>query len=156
MKRKPRKRDGIGEKGFRYRILYQSLMIGLISFAAFLIGLSSKGSDTERIALAQTMTYAVLGSLQLVHIFNIRDNRKTVFSKDSLKNKQLIFAVAFNALLMILTLSVPKIRDIFKLTIIPGKMVVIIIFLIFLPIVIVEIMKLFKINEVKEEKDDLD
>ena len=155
MKRKPRKRDGIGEKGFRYRILYQSLMIGLISFAAFLIGLSSKGSDTERIVLAQTMTYAVLGSLQLVHIFNIRDNRKTVFSKDSLKNKQLIFAVAFNALLMILTLSVPKIRDIFKLTIIPGKMVVIIIFLIFLPIVIVEIMKLFKINEVKEEKDDL-
>ena len=156
MKRKPVKRKGVTEKGFKYRVLYQSLMIGLLSFIAFLIGLTSKGSDAERIAIAQTMTYAVLGFSQLVHVFNVRDNRKTVFSKDSFKNKQLIFAIIFNVILMILTLSVPEIRDIFKLAIIPIDMIAVMIILILLPIFIVEFMKLFKLNEVKEEKDDMD
>lgn len=156
MKRKPQKRKGVTEKGFMHRLFYQSFIIGFISFAAFLIGLAGKGSDTERIAIAQTMTYAVLGFSQLVHVFNVKDNRKTIFTKKTLENKKLIFATIFNAILMILTLSVPGIRDIFKLTAIPIYKIPVMILLIFFPLVIVEIVKLFGFNEVKEEKDDLD
>lgn len=156
MKRKPRKRKGVMEKGFKYRVIYQSIIIGLIAFVAFLVGLSSTGSDDERISIAQTMTYAVLGFSQLVHIYNVRDNRRTIFSLDLFSNKKLILATIFNVIIMILTLSVPEIRDIFKLSAIPKDMIPIMVGLVFIPIVVVELMKLFKLNEVKEEKDDLD
>lgn len=156
MKRKPRKRGGTAEPGFKYRVIYQSIMIGLIAFIGFLYGLTVEGTDEIRIAIAQTMTYTTLGFAELVHIFNIRDNRKSIFKSNPLKNKQLNFAVIFNTILMILTLSVPKIRDIFKLTIIPKEKIPFMIILIFLPILIVELMKLLGINELKEEKDDFD
>lgn len=146
----------MNEPGFKYRVIYQSLIIGIISFLSFIYGLLSEGTDITRIALAQTMAYTVLGFSQLVHVFNIRDNKKSIFNKSTLNNKQLNFAIIFNTILMLLTLFVPQIRDIFKLTIIPKEKIPIMVILILLPIVIVELMKLFKLNEVKEEKDDLD
>lgn len=152
MKVKPKKRGGLTEPGFKYRIIYQSIMIGLLSFIAFIYGISSEGSDIERISLAQTIVYAVLGFSQLVHVFNVRDHKKSIFNSNPFKNKQLNFAVIFNCILMILTLSIPEIRDIFKLTIIPKEKIPVILLLIFLPLIIVELMKLLKLNEVKEEK----
>lgn len=156
MKQKPRQGDQAISKGFKYRIIYQSLMIGILSFVAFLIGLSTQGTDAERIALAQTMTYAVLGFSELVHVFNVRDNRESIFKSKPFRNKKLILAIVFNFILMFITLYIPQIRDIFRLTIIPTCMIPIIILLSIMPIIIVELMKFFKLNELKEEKEDVD
>ncbi len=156
MKVKAEKRKGLENRGFRYRIIYQSVVIGLLSFAAFLIGLTNEGSDAERIAIAQTMTFTVLSFAELIHVFNVRDSKKSIFKSDAFKNKFLILATIFNSILMFLTLSVSQIRDILKLTVIPRHNIPIMIVLIFLPTIIIEIMKYLDLNELKEERDDLD
>ena len=73
MERKPLKQGkGIFTKGMTMRIIYQGIMIGIITIIAFIIGLATTNStDAERIKAGQTMTFCVLSLPQLVHIYNI-------------------------------------------------------------------------------------
>ena len=75
MERKPLKQGkGIFTKGMTMRIIYQGIMIGIITIIAFIIGLATTNStDAERIKAGQTMAFCVLALSQLVHIYNIRD-----------------------------------------------------------------------------------
>ena len=77
MKRKPLKntKKGIFTKGMTWRIVYQGLMIGLLTLTAFIIGLSTPDvSQEEKVKIGQTMAFYVLALSELVHVFNIRDN----------------------------------------------------------------------------------
>ncbi|MBR1654515.1 MAG: cation-translocating P-type ATPase [Clostridia bacterium] len=160
MNRKPNKKQkGIFTKGMTWRIVYQGLMIGLLTLAAFIIGLGTKnvpvmdGKTPEevRVAIAQTMAFIVLALSELVHVFNIRNNKKSLFTGGLFSNLVLIAAIAVSAGLMFAVLLIPALRDLFNIVLLPTENLIETICLVFAPVVIVEIFKLFRINTIKGE-----
>ena len=153
MKRKPKKAiEGVFTKGMVWRIAYQGIMIGTLTLIAYCIGLSTPNQpDLIRIEIGQTMAFIVLAFSQLVHVFNIRNNKISIFKTGIGGNSKLILATIVSAVLMLVILCVPALRNIFNLVALPMENIVEVITLIFTPIVIVEIFKLLKINTSKDE-----
>ena len=155
MKRKPLKANtGIFTKGMTWRIIYQGIMIGLLSLAAFVIGLSTSNPpviegltpEEVKVEIGQTMAFIVLAFSELVHVFNIRNNSKSIFKTGIGGNKTLFGAIGISALLMIIILAIPALRTIFSIPVLPVENILETIGLVLAPIVIVEIFKLLKIN----------
>ena len=159
MNRKPKDtKKGIFTKGMVLRVIYQGIMIGALTLIAFCIGLSTNNIEGTpeyvehvKIEIGQTMAFSVLALSQLVHVFNVRDNKNSIFKTKPFNNKTLLGAIAISALLMITILVVPVLRQIFSIWALPVENILEVICLVFAPIVIVEIFKLFKINSVKDE-----
>ena len=186
MYRKPIKKDeGIFTKGRTFRIIYQGAMIGLLTLAAFLIGLATPddklpimveydnkvvsieeidnidevlanggeyiSKEKVKIEIGQTMAFIVLAFSELVHVFNIRDNKNSIFKTGILGNSVLILAVVVSAALMAVILVIPGLRHVFSIPVLPMGNIIEVIALILAPIVIVEILKLFKLNTAKNE-----
>ena len=148
MKKKPKKSKGIFTKGMTWRVVYQGIMIGLITLAAFIIGLSTPGVDDPnmKIKIGQTMAFCVLALSELVHVFNVRDNKKSLFKTKVFNNSKLILAILASAALMFVILLVPGLREIFSIVALPAQNILEVVILVFAPILIVEIFKLLKIN----------
>ncbi len=159
MKRKPTKpNQGVFTKGMSWRVIYQGMMIGLLTLAAFVIGLATTNEpinglslDRSKIEVGQTMAFVTLALSELVHVFNIRDNKKSIFKTNIFNNSKLILAIIASAALMIVILAIPGLRNVFSIPVLPSKNIVELVILIFAPLVIVEIFKLFKINTTKDE-----
>ncbi len=148
MKRKPVKPGkGIFTKGMTWRVIYQGIMIGFLTLAAFCIGLATPGYEEHiRIEIAQTMAFTVLALSELVHVFNVRNNQESIFKTNIFNNSKLILAVLVSAMLMLIILFVPALRDIFSIWKLPAENILEVVLLVFSPILIVEIFKLLKIN----------
>ena len=97
------------------------------------------------------MAFSVLALSQLVHVFNIRDNKHSIFKTKPFNNTKLILAIAVSAMLMITILLIPALRTIFSIWALPVENIIEVVCLVFAPIVIVEIFKLLRINTAKEE-----
>ncbi len=159
MDRRPVKKDeGIFTKGRTFRIVYQGFMIGLLTLAAYLIGIGSTKTaignltlEETKIEVGQTMAFTVLAFSELIHVFNIRDNKNSIFKTGILGNSILIYAVVISALLMGVILVIPQLREIFSIPILPVGNIIETVLLIIAPVVIVELMKLFKVNTAKDE-----
>ena len=119
---------------------------------SFIIGLSTKGvSQEEKVQIGQTMAFYVLALSELVHVYNIRDNKKSIFKTGIFNNSKLILATLVSASLMFIILFIPALREIFKLAILPTAHILEIVLLVLAPVVIVELLKLLKINTTKDE-----
>ena len=154
MNRKPNKKEkGIFTKGMTWRVVYQGVMIGLLTLLAFIVGLATPGvtDETMKIEIAQTMAFCVLALSELVHVFNIRDNKNSIFKTGVFNNMKLILAIIVSASLMFVILLIPQLRTIFSIAQLPKENIIETILLVLAPIVIVEIFKLFKINTTKDE-----
>ena len=159
MQRKPIKPGkGIFTKGMTWRVVYQGIMIGGLTLAAFMIGLATTKEpigtltlDQSKIEVGQTMAFVTLALSELVHVFNVRDNKKSIFKTKVFNNSKLIWAILASAALMIVILAIPMLRTIFSIPILPKANIIELIILIFAPIIIVEIFKLLKINGSKDE-----
>ena len=155
MSRKPIEKDkGIFTKGMTWRIAYQGVMIGLLSLTAFVIGISTKdvpvieglSPEQVKVEIGQTMTFIVLAFSELIHVFNIRNNKESIFKTGIGGNKQLFGAIGISSLLMVVILAIPALRTIFSIPILPVQNIVETILLVIAPVIIVEIFKLLKIN----------
>ena len=159
MQRKPIKPGkGIFTKGMTWRVLYQGIMIGGLTLAAFMIGLATTKEpigtltlDQSKIEVGQTMAFVTLAISELVHVFNIRDNKKSIFKAKVFNNSKLIWAIIASAALMLVILAIPVLREIFSVPVLPTQNIVELILLILAPLAIVEIFKLLKINTIKDE-----
>ena len=159
MKRKPEKPGkGVFTKGMTWRVIYQGAMIGLLTLAAFMIGLATTKTpidgltlDESKIEVGQTMAFVTLALSELVHVFNVRDNKKSIFKTKVFNNTKLIWAVLVSAALVFVILAIPALRTIFSIPVLPKQNIVELICLILSPILIVEIFKLLKINTTKDE-----
>ena len=107
--------------------------------------------EKVKIEIGQTMAFIVLAFSELVHVFNIRDNKNSIFKTGILGNSILIYAVVISALLMGVILLIPQLREIFSIPILPVGNIIETVLLIIAPVVIVELMKLFKVNTAKDE-----
>ena len=148
MERKPSKhKGGVFTKGMTWRVIYQGIMIGLLTLAAFILGLSTKGESPEmRVQIGQTMAFYVLALSELVHIFNIRNNHKSLFKTKVFNNSKLILAILGSAALMFIILFTSGLRNIFGLVLLPVEHIFEIVLLVFTPVLVVELFKLLKIN----------
>ena len=159
MQRKPVKPGkGIFTKGMTWRIVYQGVMIGGLTLAAFMIGLATTKTpingltlDQSKIEVGQTMAFVTLALSELVHVFNVRDNKKSIFTTGIFNNMILIGAIAVSALLMFVILFIPALRNIFSIPVLPSENILELVLLVLAPIVIVEIFKLFRLNTSKDE-----
>ena len=149
MKRKPlQPSKGIFTKDMTFRIVYQGIMIGVITLIAFIIGLVSTTEpidgltlDESKIEVGQTMAFVVLALSELVHVYNVRDNKKSIFKTNILNNKVLIGATLVSAALMFVILLIPGLRHVFSIPVLPVGNIIEMIVLVFSPILIVEIVK---------------
>lgn len=161
MDRKPNKNKSVFTKGMVWRIAYQGILIGLITIIAFIVGLATpdenlpviEGLTNEeiKVEIGQTMAFCVLAFSQLVHVFNVRDNKTSIFKTGIFSNKQLILAVLASAALMFIILLIPALRHIFSIPVLPVGNVLEIVILSLMPLIVVELFKLIKINTSKSE-----
>ena len=185
MKRKPKKQKGIFTKGMSFRVVYQGIMIGLLTLAAFIIGVATPDENLPemvkmdnklysveeienidealangaeyvekqeiKVEIGQAMAFIVLAFSELVHVFNIRNNKKSLFKTHPFNNKMLLLAIGGSALLMLAILFIPALRHLFSIPILPIGNLIETVLLVLAPIVIVEIFKLLKINTSKDE-----
>ena len=159
MNRKPNKPGkGVFTKGMTWRVIYQGVMIGLLTLGAFMIGLATTTApidgltlDESKIEVGQTMAFVTLALSELVHVYNVRNNKLSIFKTGIKGNSKLIWATIASATLMLVILFVPALRNIFSIPVLPTENVIELIGLIVAPLLIVEIFKLFKINTIKED-----
>ncbi len=159
MNRKPAKPGkGVFTKGMTWRVIYQGAMIGLLTLAAFMIGLATTKEpignlslDASKIEVGQTMAFVTLALSELAHVFNVRNNKKSLFKTKVFNNTKLIWAILASAGLMFVILAIPALREIFSIPLLPTENIIELVCLILAPVVIVELFKLFKINTTKDE-----
>lgn len=110
MKRKPiDPNQGIFTKHFTTRVIIQSLIIGLTTLAAYMIGMKTS------VDVARTMTFAVMVFCQFTIIFSIRSGYNW-FTHKMFTNRWLWLTIVFVTALTLLVLLVPGMQSLFKLT----------------------------------------
>ena len=126
MMRPPRNsKDGLFSGGLFFDIIYQGILVTVITIAAYLIGASFEfGTDffpQLRAAGASghgmTMAFLTMSMCEIFHSFNLRSQRKSVFSIKG-QNGILWAAMIGSLLLTTLVLEVPFIANAFGFTVI--------------------------------------
>ena len=161
MKYKPRNPNDSLFKGSSISLLLNGLLIGLITLAAFVIGVKYYNGDTSLFPLfpkdlsadalehAQTMAFVVLSVSQLVHSLNMRNDKKSIFQIGLFSNKYLIWAIVFGIVLQDLIISIPFLANAFSVHALNLADWGIVTGLSLMPLLLNEIAKIFKRNSSK-------
>ncbi len=148
MTRPPRdSKDGIFSGGMGFDIIYQGILVTVITLASYIIGHCMevgyfempKGVSND----GMTMAFLTLSMCEIFHSFNMRSQRKSVFSLPT-HNKVLWAAMIGSLTLTTLVLEVPAVANAFGFTPVDWKEYGIALVLAFLVIPIVEIVKFFQ------------
>ena len=152
MNRPPRNsKDGIFSGGLGVDVVYQGVLVTIITIAAYLIGASMElgagwfaalraAGESQR---GMTMAFLAMSMCEIFHSFNLRSQRKSVFSLKT-TNKILWAAMLGSLLLTTLVIEVPFIAKAFGFTPIGATEYAIAMGLAFLVIPVVEFVKLIQ------------
>ena len=152
MNRPPRdSKDGIFSGGLGVDVVYQGVLVTLITIAAYLIGAAMEFGGDWFAALraagesghGMTMAFLAMSMCEIFHSFNLRSQRKSVFSLKT-QNKVLWAAMLGSLVLTTLVIEVPFIAGAFGFTTIGLTEYAIAMGLALLVIPVVEIVKLFQ------------
>ena len=152
MNRPPRdSKDGIFSGGLGFDVIYQGILVTVITVIAYLIGASFEFGEgwfaTLRAAgesgHGMTMAFLAMSMCEIFHSFNLRSQRKSIFSLKT-QNKILWAAMLGSLLLTTLVIEVPFVAKAFGFTTIGALEYGISIVLAFLVIPIVELVKLIQ------------
>ena len=152
MRRPPRNsKDGIFAGGLGFDVIYQGVLVTIITLAAYLIGASFEfGNDWFTVLRAagesghgMTMAFLTMSMCEIFHSFNLRSQRKSVFTLKG-QNKVLWAAMLGSLALTTLVIEVGPIANAFGFTVIGLTEYAISIGLAILVIPVVEIVKLFQ------------
>jgi len=152
MNRPPRNsKDGIFSGGLGIDVIYQGVLVTVITIVAYLIGAFMDPEIGSFAALraagesghGMTMAFLTMSMCEIFHSFNLRSQRKSVFSLHS-HNKVLWAAMLGSLLLTTLVIEVPFIAGAFGFTTIGLLEYGIAMGLAFLVIPVVELVKLLQ------------
>ncbi len=124
MNRPPRNsKDGIFAGGLGFDVIYQGVLVTIITVVAYLIGASFEFKDgwfdTLRAAgesgHGMTMAFLTMSMCEIFHSFNLRSQRKSIFTLRT-QNKILWAAMLGSLLLTTLVIEVPFIANAFGFT----------------------------------------
>lgn len=145
MREKPRRRnESIFANRFALKILLQGVMVGALTFAAFILGRLMTGVDFKAAVQADagmTMAFMTLSLAELFHAFNLR-SKHSLFKTGPFTNRYLCGAFIAGALLQAAVALLPFARELFGLYMLTPAMWGIVLGLSFMPIVIMEAVKL--------------
>lgn len=151
MKRKPRGKKSNFLSAVGISILYQGILEGILVLGVYQIGLHI-GPHIDNYKLlhgdALTMAFLTLGLIQLFHAFNSKFITKSIFCKDTLKNKWFNLAIIVSAIIMS-AVEIPGLTSLFKVTELNITQWFVVLTAGILMIAIVEIVKLFQRNAEK-------
>lgn len=142
MKKKNRRSSLLDFESFII-ILFYGILIGWLSFIAYYIGFNMGTDLNNSIMLGQTMTFMTLTTAELFHAFNVRSERYSIFKMGIFTNKYIIYAFITSIILQYGILLFPTTRNLFNITFLTFKQILIIVLLSIIPIIVVELGKLF-------------
>lgn len=137
MKHPPTKKGTLFEKGMIFNIACYGMLLTLLSFTAYFIGLQ------QNYETAITMTFITLCLSQIVHAMNQHSNTISFFSKEQPKNKMLFLAMLASVLILMTIIFVPALSQFFSIAPLDSTQWLITIGLSFIPLGVSEIIKLF-------------
>lgn len=153
MKHKPRSPKDSLFKGSLFTLLFNGVLIGILTLIGFVYGVNKYGADTvtlvniannpEALMHAQTIAFVVLSGTQLIHSLNMRSSDKSIFKIGLFSNMYLIYAMVVGISLQMAVIYIPPIARMFNvipLTLADWGLVIV---LSLIPLVINEIIKLF-------------
>ena len=158
MKEKPRHAKESLFSGSVPFLIFNGVIIGLLTLIAFIAGAKFYTGDTNLFPLfperidddallhAQTMAFVVLSFSQLVHSFNLRSRTKSIFSIGIFTNKYLVFSLLIGVLMQVCIISIPPLANIFGVHALTLRDWGFVLLLSIIPLVVNEIIKLVKRN----------
>lgn len=135
----PRKpKEGLFAGGVGARILWQGMMIGILSLTAYWLALRW-GRTVEE---AHTMTFITMALSQIVHSFNVRSMNLSLFTIGIGTNRSLIYAFITSAAALLVVVFIPFLRGVFGTVMLRPSDWALVLGLSLAPLVLVEISKL--------------
>jgi len=156
MRRKPRlSSEGVFANGVGIDVAYQGFVVTLLTLSAYFIGHIMEGGSwaTLQSADGMTMAFLTMSMAEIFHSFNMRSQRKSLFSLKT-KNKTLSLAAVTSLALTTLILYVPFLSSAFGFEHISFLEYLVALGLAFLVIPIVEAVKFFQRRHVQRKTAD--
>lgn len=136
MNRKPaNSKKGIFADGLWNKIIVEGIMIGVLTLVAFSIGNKYYGLEVGR-----TMAFLSIGFLELVHSFNIK-NEKSIFEAGIFENKYLLGSFILGILIQGIVVVIPAFANVFEVVPLNITQWIITISISILPIPVIELQK---------------
>lgn len=141
MKRNPvDSKKGIFADGLWNKIITEGIMIGIFTLVAFSIGNKYFGLQVGR-----TMAFLSIGFLELVHSFNVK-NEKSIFESGLFENKFLIGSFVLGIFIQTIVVVVPYFAKVFQVVTLNGIQWIITICISLFPIPVIELQKFLNEN----------
>ncbi len=113
MNRRPRPpREGIFGRGLGLKIMFQGVMIGVVTLIVYILKLKTGGGLME----ARTAAFASLVFAQLFFVFQCRSESKSLLQLNPLKNRYLLGAVIISSTMQVAVIMIPWLQRIFYTT----------------------------------------
>jgi Ca2+-transporting ATPase len=115
MKRPPRDpREGLVNRQFFRLVFWQGAMLAGLTLFAYGLGMHWHGTDPAGLSRATTMAFSTLALAQVVHAFNARSQRRSLFTSQLFTNGWLWAAVGFCVLLQVAAISLPMLQRVLR------------------------------------------
>jgi ATPase, P-type (transporting), HAD superfamily, subfamily IC len=112
MLRPARKKDeSIFSQGLSHKILIRGVLIGLCTLIVFVMTLYTTSGNLMK---ARTMAFATLVMSQLVHVFECKSERNSIFDINLFNNIYLVGAVTISILMLSIAIYMPALQPVFK------------------------------------------
>ena len=132
--------------GFARRIIVMAAVFTIITLAGFYIGkfvtIAVSAAEASHMT-GQTMAFLILGFSSVIHIFNVRSNKKSIFKLGWMSNKSLFWCAMLSIGILFAVVLIKPAADIFYLVPISWAHWIIVILLSIIPLAVVEIQKHF-------------
>ena len=139
MDRPPRgSEESLFAGGFAFRLVWQGIMVGTLTLAAFFLGRFVLGLPGQEAAAANTMAFATLTFSQLVHAFNVRSERESLWRLGLFSNRALKRAFFASRLPQLAVLCLPLLQRVFSVCPMTGTQWLAVLALSLLPLPICE------------------
>lgn len=111
MNRPPRRsKEGFFAGGLMWKIVLRGVFIGISTLASFTTVMRMGGS----LEACRTAALITLVASQLIHVFECRSERKSIFHMNPLGNMKLVGAVAVSAAVLAAAVMIPQMQVIFS------------------------------------------
>lgn len=138
MQHKPRSAsESLFTRRFTVRLCWQGAMVGLLTLAAYAIGLYG----FDNLPAANTMAFATLTISQLFHAFDVRSEEQSIFRLGITSNPAMNKAFVVGMVLQLVVLLVPPVMSVFEVVYLNAWEYVAVLILSLLPMVISEVVK---------------
>jgi Ca2+-transporting ATPase len=142
MKRPPRRPEArLLDGGRLLAIGGEGLILGMIALGAFSYSLYGLHQDLDQ---ARTVAFTVMVVAQLVHAFNCRSERWSLFQLGVGSNRALVWAVLLSLVIQIAVLTVPAVAPVFKVAPLPVEDWVLMGAAGLVPLIVLELTKIFR------------